>query len=277
MPAPTSYAGIPLSMAHLCELAVAPLELMGIAAKAGFASVGLRTNPAAAGGIFYPLGSSAEQAEMRRRIDTTGVSVLYIELISISDATRAADYRGMLETGAAIGATRLAVAGDITDRGIVAEKMAEICDLAKPLGIAVDIEFMPFRGIRTLADAVDVVQRCGRANAHILVDSLHIQRSGSSIADLARVDPRLIGTYQICDAPFAAPADLVAEARTRRLIPGHGGLPLWAMQDALPAGIPIGVEVPMPPHFPGLEPANRLARLVEETRWFLENRAGVSA
>ena len=50
MPAPTPYAGIPLSMAHLCELEVAPLELMEIAAKAGLASVGLRTNPAAAGG-----------------------------------------------------------------------------------------------------------------------------------------------------------------------------------------------------------------------------------
>ena len=96
---------MPLSIAHLSELDTPPLDYIEFAARAGFASIGLRTNPAAPGGIVYPLATAAEQAELRRRIDATGVQVMYIELIGLSETTRAADYRPMLEVGAAIGAT----------------------------------------------------------------------------------------------------------------------------------------------------------------------------
>ena len=144
------YADAPLSMAHLCELDTPPAELISIAAKAGLASVGFRTNPAAAGGIEYPLQSAAEQTEVRRRVAETGVQVLYVELISISEATVAADHERMLETGAAIGATRVCVGGDSANLDVVAEKLGQICDIAGPLGLAIDLEFMPFRGVRSL-------------------------------------------------------------------------------------------------------------------------------
>lgn len=267
-----SYAGVPLSIAHLCELDTPPARLIEIAAAAGLATVGLRINPAVAGGISYPLRLAEEQAQVRRIVAATGVRVEYIELISITEETHPNDYKPMLETGAGVGATRLVVAGDTTNQAVVAEKMAALCDLARPLGIAVDIEFMPFRGIRTLADAVSVVQRCARPNAHILVDALHIRRSGTTLDEVRRLDPGLVGTYQICDAPLAAPADLVAEARTWRLIPGTGELPLLDQLDALPAGTGIGIEVPMAPHLPHLGAGERLKRLVEATRTFLAQR-----
>ncbi len=275
MAAPRSYANVPLSLAHLCELEVAPPELIDIAARAGFASVGLRTYPASPGGVAYALRTSAEQAEMRRRIAATGVSVLYIELISLSETTRVADYGPMLEAGAAIGARRVAVAGDTSDVAVVADKMAELCVLARGFGIAVDLEFMPFRAVRSLADAVAVVRRAGEVNAHVLIDALHVFRSGSSLADLAALDPRLLGTLQICDAPHAAPAaaELVVEARTRRLFPGQGGLDLAGLMAALPPEIPIGVEVPLAGQYPNLDPAERLARLAKVTRAFLERRS----
>ena len=46
---------VPLSLAHLSELDVPPLELVELAARAGFASIGLRTSPASPGGVVYPL------------------------------------------------------------------------------------------------------------------------------------------------------------------------------------------------------------------------------
>ena len=271
MPAPSEV--IPLSLAHLSELEVPPPALIELAAAAGFASVGLRTVAASPGGIEYPLGSAAEQADMRRRIAATGVSVLYIEMVSLSEATRVAAYRPALETGAAVGASRLAVAGDSADVSVVAERLAEMCDLASEYGIAVDLEFMPFRAVRSFGDAVEVVRRADRPNAHILVDALHVFRSGSSLADLAGADPAMLGTFQICDAPAAAaPAsdDLVAEARTRRLLPGEGGLALSSLIEALPPDIPLGVEVPLAGQFPKLDPLARATLLVESTRRFLE-------
>lgn len=267
-----SYANVPLSIAHLCELDVAPAELIEYAATAGISSVGLRIAHASPGGIEYPLRTKAERAEVRHRIDATGVSVLYIELISISETTRASDYRAMFETGAELGATRLTVAGDSTDISLVIDRFGQICELANGYGINVDFEFMPFRAIRTLGEAAEIVRRAAQPNGRILVDTLHIFRSGSSVEELAKLDPAMIGTLQICDAPSVAPpqSELVTEARTRRLLPGHGGLDLWSVIDALPADIMIGVEVPMASQYPNLDPAARLTLMVEQTRKFFQ-------
>src|SRR6266850_8022730 len=164
---------IPLSLAHLSELNVPPLELVELAARAGFASIGLRTSPASPGGIKYPLRTAAEQAGMRRRLAANGVSVLEVEMAPLSETMRVADYRPMLETGAAIGASRLTVAGDSADFSVVGDKLAEMCNLAQSYGIAVDLEFMPFRPVQSLAHAVDVLKRANHPNAHILIDALH--------------------------------------------------------------------------------------------------------
>jgi sugar phosphate isomerase/epimerase len=265
---------MPLSIAHLSELDTPPLDYIEFAAGAGFASIGLRTHPAAPGGIVYPLATPAEQAEMRRRVEATGVSVLYIEMVGLSEATRVADYRPMLERGAAIGASRLGVGGDSAGFAVVAERMAQMCDLARDYNIAVDIEFMPFRPVKTFTDALGVVRRADRPNAHIMVDALHVFRSNSSLDDIRKADRRFLGTFQICDAPRdPPPADqLATEARTRRLLPGHGGLPLWELIDALPADIPVGVELPIASQFPQLDPQARMQLMARSTREFYASR-----
>ena len=267
-------ATIPLSLAHLSELDVPPLELVELAARAGFASIGLRTSPASPGGVAYPSLTAAEQAEMRKRLADNGVKVLEVEMVPLSEATRIADYRPMLETGAAIGASRLTVGGDSDDFSIVAEKLAEMAELAQPYGIAVDLEFMPFRPVQSLAHAVEVVKRANHPNAHILIDALHVFRSGTPPQDFATVDPAMLGPVQLCDAPAKAPPPdgLVTEARTRRLLPGDGELDLPGLLDALPSGLAYGVEVPLGTQRPDLDPGARLALLVKSTREFLQRR-----
>ena len=276
MPAPSDAP--PLSFAHLSELEVGPPALIDLAAQAGFASVGIRTNAATPGGIEYTLRSATDLTATRRRMADTGVSALYIEMISLSGATRVRDFEPMLETGAALGATRLAIGGNDPDFAILAERMAELCDLARGYAIAVDLEFMPFRPVRSLADAIDVIKRTQRTNAHILVDALHFFRSGSDVAQLRQIDPAMLGTFQLCDAPRRAPAaaDLVTEARTNRLLPGAGGLPLWSLIDVLPASIPWGVELPIASQFPALTPNERARLMVRSTREFLCTRPSLS-
>jgi sugar phosphate isomerase/epimerase len=266
---------IDLSLAHLSELEVPPLELAALAARAGLATIGLRTMAASPGGIEYPLRSATEQAAMRRRVADTGVTVLYIELISLSETTDLAACAAMLAAGAAIGAQRVVAAGDSRDVAVVADRMARVCELARPYAIAVDLEFMPFRGVRSFADAHAVVTRAAQPNGHILIDALHVFRSTSDLAAIRAADRALLGTFQICDAPAQPPpdAELVVEARTRRLMPGHGGLDLHALIDALPADIPYGLEVPLAGQYPDLPPGDRLALQVRETRKFLEQRS----
>jgi sugar phosphate isomerase/epimerase len=80
----------------------------------------------------------------------------------------------------------------------------------------------------------------------VLVDALHLSRSGGGPADVAAVPAERIAYVQLCDAPAKAPPfdRLVHEARNERLHAGEGALWLDALLDALPDDIAISVEVP---------------------------------
>lgn len=262
----------PLSLAHLSELEVPPAALADMAAAAGFASIGVRALPAMPGGLCYPLHEPGPRAALRRALDEAGIGLLCIELIPLDRMTDPAAFRPAIEAGAELGARRVSVAGDDPDPGIVAQKMAALCDVAAPLGMAVDIEFMPFRPVAGLADALEVVARARRPNAHVLVDALHVFRSHSDLALLARAPSATIGGFQLCDAAAVAPEGRVAlaeEARTRRLLPGDGALDLRALIAALPVAAPLAIEVPLAGRFPSMQPAARLAALARATRIYL--------
>jgi sugar phosphate isomerase/epimerase len=259
----------PLSLAHLCALDVPPADLAAMAGQAGFASIGVRAMPAVPGGVHYDLERRETRAALRASLAASGVALMYVELIGLDRGLEPRRFRHAIEAGAELGATRLAVAGDDPDIDLVAAKMAELCDIALPLGIAVDLEFMPFRAIGDLAAALAVVARAARPNAHVLVDALHMFRSRSDPGLLARADPALLGTFQLCDAGAAMPvgaAALAEEARTRRLLPGDGALDLGALIAALPAPLPLGVEVPLAGVFPGMGPAQGLGALARAAR-----------
>jgi sugar phosphate isomerase/epimerase len=107
-----------------------------------------------------------------------------------------------------------------------------------------------------------MVQRSKRANAAVLIDALHFSRSGGTPGDVAQVDPALFRYVQVCDAVPDMPRDvdgLIREARTGRLLPGEGTLPLAALVAALPAGTPVSVEAPSraTAHLPAVERAKR--------------------
>jgi sugar phosphate isomerase/epimerase len=148
--------------------------------------------------------------------------------------------------GAAVGARVLQVLGwdDVADRAL--ENLALVADLAADGGLGVVVEFMPYSEIKTLADALHLLTEIDRPNVKLLLDSLHLFRSGGSVADVAAVDPRYFGVIQLSDAPAQAPAyeDLRPEAVGNRLVPGTGELPLHELLAAVPEDLPISLEVP---------------------------------
>lgn len=109
------------------------------------------------------------------------------------------------------------------------------------------------------------MKACGQSNAGILVDALHLERSGGTVAAIGKVHPKRIVLAQLCDAKKrrTAPSmeDLITEARTERLAPGDGDLQLFDFLDALPDEVEIEYEVPRP----------------EEVRLPLEARAKIAA
>ena len=271
MTAPVSLP--PLGLAHFTALDVPPLELVGLAADAGFSSIGLRLIPAAPGALAYTIPAGRGQmAEMRHRLHDRGVRVHDVEIATIGADFDPASLAAVLDSAAELGAEALSVCADDTDRGRLVDRFGALCDLAARSAIAVDLEWMGWRAVRTLDDALDVVTRAGRPNGRILIDALHLERNGGTPADLAAVPPGLIRSVQLCDAGPVAPVGtdaIIAEARGGRLPPGEGTLPLAELLAVLPAGANLSLEVPMGTALPAEE---RVRRVHAATMALLEGR-----
>ncbi len=262
----------PVSLSHLSVLDVGPPDLIDLAADAGFPSVGVRLVSPMPDGAEYPLRpGSPEMKETLRRMNDRGVKVFDIEVILLAAGTDINKFKPAFEAGAALGAQRVCINIEDPDRSRTIDQFAALCDLAAPFNLALDVEFMVWRPVRTIEDAADVVKRAGRPNGAILVDALHLDRSGGSPAAVAAVDPKLIGSVQLCDAPRQKPepSGIINEARAERLPPGEGELPLKDLLAALPAGIPLACEVPMSRSTPSWTPLQRATKIYQATQALL--------
>ena len=257
-----------LGLAQLGFLDVEPPTLIDVAARAGFAAISVRTRAVVPGGPEHPLATGSRMSrETLARIRATGVGILQVELVQLVADTDIASCRPMLEGAAALGAERVVATGDDADDHVVADRLARLCDLAAEYRMIVDLEFMPFRHLATLAQALRVVALAARDNACVMIDALHLFRSGGTVADVAAVPGQGLGVCQLCDAPLAAPAPdrLAVEAREQRLLPGSGELPLRSLLEALPEGSPLVAEVPIGSWYPALSPLERALLVYRST------------
>lgn len=267
----------PLSLSHLTVLDVAPPALFDLAAETGYQQIGLRILPAAPGACAYPLDRATTVA-WRRRMADAGVGVHDVEFVPLTPELRVERLAPTLALAAELGARRLNVSGDDTDADRLVARFAALCDLAAVVGLGVDLEFMRFRAVGTLDQALDIVRRAARPNGRLLVDVLHLIRSGGSVQALRAVPPAWLGSVQLCDAPLqpGPNPDFLDEARQGRTFPGEGGLPLKALLEALPPGLPLAVEVPTGHTHPELTPFERASRACAATRQLLASLRSAS-
>jgi sugar phosphate isomerase/epimerase len=260
-----------LSLAHLTIDDADPLQLVEAAAKAGFGSVGLRVISAPGAPPRAPLaGDGGRLAEVKASLAANGIDVLQVNSFWITPQTTLSDFRPVLEAAAELGAGSALIVVSDPDLGRAGTRFAEFCASAEPLGIAIALEFQGYSPVRTVAQAMHMVESSGYGNAGIVVDALHLDRGGGSPSDLVAVPPARIRFVQLCDAPARKPPAeaLRREARSGRLYPGEGELPLFALMEMLPPGVPLEIEAPCEAaaHLPLVEQA-RLA--AEATRRFL--------
>lgn len=237
------YALAPLTAIHLT-----PPELVRAASCAGYDAVGLRLSPFRAGEAQLPmLGDTSMLRETEAILRDTGLEVLDIEVMSLTAERDVSDFLRVFETGARLGARHALTLIDIGDQPLAVEKYAALCEAAAPFGIACALEFAVWIGVGSIQKASAVVEKAAQPNGALLLDPFHLFRSGGTVADIRTLDAKLIRYAQFCDAPATAPATTAAiseEARFDRLLPGEGGLPLREFVNALPANIPLGLEVP---------------------------------
>jgi sugar phosphate isomerase/epimerase len=259
-----------LGLAHLTALELSPPALVAEAARAGFASVGLRVVPATPGGPAFPtrVGTEAHRA-LKQILTAEGVRLSDIEFIQLTPDIDVQAFAAVFESAADLGAISVTVSGDDHDHARLTAHFAQLCDLALAFGLRVDLEFMRWRAIGALPQALAIVREAGKSNGAILVDALHLTRSGGKAADLISIPHEWLRAAQICDAGADEPATeaaIIAEARGGRLPPGEGALPLGDLLEALPADTSLSIEMPMP----ALETRARIAAAHDATRRLLD-------
>ena len=252
-----------VSLSPLTILDAAPPDQVVAAATAGFPALGIRVAPAAAEKVWPMLGDTPAMRETLARLADTGVGVLDVELIMVRPAFDRAAALAVLDAGHRLGARFVLTLGYDPDEARLADHFAWLCAQAADRGLRPGLEFMKYSPVQTLAAAVRIVRAAGHPAGSVLVDALHLRRSGGSPADLADVPAKLLPYGQLCDGPLEPvwPTDdrARAESRTGRLLPGDGELPLAELVQMLPAGGVLSVEAPVSA-LAGLPPVERARR-----------------
>ena len=264
-----------LCLAHLTLIELAPPQVVETAAAAGFEQVSLRLAPASAGEHQHPMiGGTPMMRETLARMRDLGVRVHDVELIRLTGTTDVAALEPLVAAAAELGARHVLVAGDDDDEAALAARFATLCDLGARYGVRMGLEFMPWRGVRTLASARRVLDAAGAGG--IIVDAIHLDRSGGTAAEVAAIPPSQWAYFQICDAPRERPhseEELLFQARQARLPPGRGGLDLVGMLRAIPADSVVSIEAPM--HgLPDLLPPVERARMLRQATLDVLEKAG---
>ena len=266
-----------LSLAALTVLPASPLEQIDAAHAAGFDAVGLRLQPVNPTDVDV-MGNPALLRDIERRLAATGLKVLDVEVFRVGPRADIGSMLPATEFAAGLGAKYMLCTSVLVAEHVAAEeprtveKFVELCEAGARLGIKPMLEFMIYRSVGTLDDAVRMVGLVQHPNLGICVDALHLSRSGGTPDSVRKVDPGLLCYAQICDALAALPpaSQIPVEALTQRLNPGQGELPLRDLLDVLPPGIPLSLEVPASncAHLSTLQRAHALAR---STRNLLES------
>jgi len=242
-------AGRQLSISHLTALDATPPELVGAAAGAGFDAVGIRVWPAADEPAYPMLGDTPMMRETMARLADTGVRVLDVEVLRLRPDSHHDDALRILDAGARLNARGVLIICNDPEEERLVDSFAACCAAAAERGMRACLEFMIFSSVKSLADALRILGKAAHPAGAVLIDALHMQRSGATPADVAALPPDQVPYAQLCDGPrqpVRPPEDVArTEARTGRLFPGDGEMPLRELIDALPPDAALAVESPV--------------------------------
>ncbi|MDP2080510.1 MAG: TIM barrel protein [Pseudotabrizicola sp.] len=237
------------SLAHLTALDQSPPQLVRLASRLGYDRVGLRLIRVTDTSEGYALHTDpALLRQTRQALADTGVSVNDIEFVRLTPDFDPQALRALLETGAALGARHVICAPYDPDLNRLAANLAAFQENALGFGLSCVLEFFPWTVVPDLASANGVIDATGSTSLGILLDTLHFNRSGSTLAELDKTPHQRFPFVHLGDAPVHPPysmEELLHTGRAERLPPGDGQIDLAAILNRLPRDTPLSLEVPM--------------------------------
>ena len=265
------------SLAHLTVLGCAPPEMTYIAARAGYEYVSIR--PIFMGLPGEPDYALADNPQMlkqtKRALAETGVRVHDIELARVYEGLHPTKYLPAMEVAAELGAKAVLSSIWGGEREFYVEKFGQICDLAKPFGLTVDLECVPIATVASLAQAVDVLHAVNRSNAGLMIDMHHFHRARDNPADLDALPRDWFHFAQLCDAPADIPAEraeMIRILREARLYVGEGGIDVAGILARIPHCV-YSIEVPNKERHDEIGYAEHATRCLDTLKTYLAKHA----
>jgi sugar phosphate isomerase/epimerase len=260
---------------QLNAVGATPVDFIKMSAAVGIQYVtvftfdGATVLPRSNTGLNYPVAvSRGEKREVAAALADNGVAVNGIEFFPLTDEVDLNQYVPALDLGSELGAKRVSSHIFIRDDELVVDKLGALCDLAAARGMKVSSEFCTMTaGNPSLARGKWLVDQIRGSNFGIGLDTLHAVRSGTTPADIATLDAHYFGIAQINDAHgLQVSSNYISDVHNRE-VPGKGDLPLHAILSAIPAALPIEIEVPAAHRrAAGVTAAQHVRDVVEGTR-----------
>ena len=259
----------PLAIDCLSIFGMPPVPFVELAAELGCAAITLGI-PVTCNPENYPAYSFADktlQREVKAALRANGVTLHASEGYFVLPGVEAAAYADNMDIARELGATCVNMLSMDPDMDRTLDQFAILAEMAAARGMTSSVEFVAGLTIGTIAAGVAAVRHVGRPDFKLVVDTMHVGRSGGTAAELAAIDPATIGYIQICDCTIVPQEDAAYEVTYDRMRPGAGELPLRDMLAALPRAPLIGIEVPQRRLAEaGVSARERLAACVDATR-----------
>jgi sugar phosphate isomerase/epimerase len=222
-----------------------------MAAEAGFTAMGFWHTD------LRKIREKYSFVEMKHILDGHGITHIELEWLLdwfctderrvVSDETR----KLLLDAAEALSADHIKIGdlgNDCANVAQMTEAFAPLCQQAAERGTNVLFEMLPaqFSRAPSLDAVVAICSGAGAANGGIMLDNLHLQRSGTPPEDIVRKIGHVPLGVEINDGTLAMPVDLEDSVINKRLLPGDGEFDIEAFLHAVwTQGYtgPIGVEV----------------------------------
>lgn len=257
-----------LGIEPLSVFGLPPVAFVHLAADLGLRYIGI-TLTAMPNPYGYEAFSLVEDATLRREtvaaLRDRGVTIALGDGFVIREGVDMRDRAVELDVMAELGAQRVNTVTFDPDLNRGVDQICLLAEMAAAAGMETTLEFAPGLCVSDLSTALGVVREVGRPDLRLLIDTMHLVRSGSGADDIAALDPDLIGYVQLSDAPLVASLpNYLEESCFQRMVPGSGELPLLDILEALPRHLVIGLEVPLRAEADaGVGPQARLGRCVD--------------
>jgi sugar phosphate isomerase/epimerase len=234
----------------LSTFGMPPVRYIALAADLGCGHITTGLGPLPFNPCGFPAWSLRADPALRREtlaaMRDRGVAISVGAGFSLKPHADVRDLAADMDLMCELGACQLGTVGMDRDLPRSFDQFAILVQMAGARGMEVVLDYAPHQAINTLDAACAALRHTGSPLALLSIDAMHFFRAGGTIADLAALDPALIGYAQLCDVPLEPRyADYGHEAMFDRLVPGDGELPLAEFAAALPRAVLLGIEVPM--------------------------------